>query len=317
MPIILCDISSYGLWFGDQEVSRRISAASLVSDVPGASASRRLPERELAMLGVTARPVHLLVAEHRLQRQSRDVVSHLWQPPRPRGTIVRLSKEVYALSPVACLVQMAARLDDVCLLRDLFHLCGAYRTWNGEVLERRPLSCRHEVWGYLRLVRGRRGVLRLRRLAGHVLDGSASPLETAAALLLTLPEEMGGYGLPEPVLNDELLLHSPVAREVRRPDISWPDRGVDVEVLSKKFHGSPDRLGPDSARKTHLQRAGMRVFDLTAYQMGRREEMDCFVASVRDALGLGPLIASPSSSDGRRRRLVEELLGRSSGAGWS
>lgn len=306
MAIILCDITAREFWFGDQRVVWDVPAAALLDAAPGAVASSRLPEEELFRLGILSRPVHLLVTEHRLQRSSASVASHLWAPPHPPGTFARLSKSVYMLGPAACLVQMASGMSDVELLTDLYKACGTYRTFGGELFERRPLQRRERLLAYVDSVRGRRGIRRLRALGAYVLEGSASPLETKAALTLVLPESMGGYGLPLPVLNRRVLVGACGRGEVRRPDMLWPERRVVVEVLGERFHGSPSRIGPDAARKTHLQKAGYAVFDLTAHQLGSRVEMDAFVTVLRDQLDLGswrPVVGWAERNEALRRQL--------------
>lgn len=307
-------MSAFGLWFGDQPVTRTIAPSSLLSHVDGARASRALPVREIKSLGVEGRPLHLLVPEHRLQRQSSSVVSHLWAPPYPSGTFVRLSREVYALSPIACLLQMASHLDAVSLARALFRMCGTYRTWQGEVMERRPLSTlavAREFMGSAE-VAGRPGAGRLRRLLRCVVDGSASPLETDAAILLLFPRSLGGYALPAPELNRRLRLRLPDGSvETRCPDLLWPRGGLAIEVQSRRYHG-PDRLGPDAARKTHLQGLGLDLFEVTEYQLQDPMETAVLVAEVVERLGLRRA-APPAAFVEKNAALHRALFGSAGG----
>ena len=106
MTLVLCDITALDFWLGDCPVTRTIAPASLCSWVNG-------------------------------------VVSHHVAPPYQQGAFTRLSADVYALTPLACIIRMARSLDDVQLLQLLYKLLGRYRTYGDDLYERTPFM----TWG--------------------------------------------------------------------------------------------------------------------------------------------------------------------------
>ena len=91
---------------------------------------------------------------------------------------------------------------------------------------------------------------RAAEVAGLLYEGSASPMETAIALLLTLPANLGGMGLPHAELNtpvDVSKWHGTLSdRDTVTPDMQWRALRVAIEYDSAEFH---ERLGPSRLEK--------------------------------------------------------------------
>ncbi|MBQ6491954.1 MAG: hypothetical protein IJI88_06725 [Atopobiaceae bacterium] len=101
-------------------------------------------------------------------------------------------------------------------------------------------------------------VIRARDALALAADNSASPMETVLFLLLTLPVEMGGFGLPRPVLNKTVGVDG---KDGLTPDLLWEDAGLAIEYESLEFHAGAgrDRTDHDVMRENELVTAGYCV----------------------------------------------------------
>lgn len=153
------------------------------------------------------------------------------------------------------------------------------------------------------------------RAADLAFDRSASPMETAVALMLTLPLEFGGFGLPRPDLN------APVdTAEVRgklsdsdevTPDELWRDRFVALEYDSVEFHGQlgPSQLTKDARRANVLTAMGYKVFRVTPGLVESLQGMKLLAQQLAHALGV--VLVEPSEMEMvRRRKLFIALMPR-------
>ena len=135
---------------------------------------------------------------------------------------------------------------------------------------------------------------RASKAARLAFDGSASPMETALALLFALPVEYGGFGLPRPVLN------APV-------DVSGY-RGA----LTDRDQVSPDFLwtekpGTDAVRANILTALGYRVFRATPQTVRSLAAVELLGRQLACALGV--VLEIPDEICAlRRRRLYAELM---------
>jgi len=91
---------------------------------------------------------------------------------------------------------------------------------------------------------------------------SASPMETALALMLTLPPKQGGYGIPQPELNSPLDQGDPNSL---KPDFLWREQGLAIEYDSDEFHAGAgaDKVEADIERANVLRAQGLTVLEIT------------------------------------------------------
>ena len=141
----------------------------------------------------------------------------------------------------------------------------------GDVVLRRGLGSRDELFTMIRWGRGRRGVVTARR-AFPMLDPRAeSPPESVVRCHLLLG------GIPRPVCNMDVIVDG---EWLARVDLAWPDERVIVEY-DGAVHGSERARRADAARRNLLQDAGWLVIVLTARDLSRPDDA---VALVRSAL---------------------------------
>lgn len=137
-----------------------------------------------------------------------------------------------------------------------------------------------------------RGVMRARQAVGYAFDGSASPMETGLVLMLTLPPELGGYGLPRPRLNErvpEVLESLPLSsqREII-VDLFWPEARLVLEYDGREFHEGRGaaKITADSERKNTLAALGYAVLSATSGQVTRMGHLDLLARQIAHLLGV-------------------------------
>ena len=157
------------------------------------------------------------------------------------------------------------------------------------------------------------GTRRARRVCDIAFDGSASPMETAVALILTLPLDFGGYGLEKPLLNHAIDVSGwrdvPLGVDAITPDLLWPDQRIVLEYDSAEFHPRDDvsRLGKDASRANALTALGWRVFRATPRLVGTIPSMTLLARQLACALDVGLVTPTPLQAI-RREKLFRQLM---------
>ena len=155
-----------------------------------------------------------------------------------------------------------------------------------------PILTRNHVDAFMDSVSYLYGRERLKRTLDLAFNHSASPMETALALMLSLPEAYGGYGLPKPKLNRELpvghheLLWSGGPRIT--PDLLWPDNKLVIEYDSNERHGSagPHKLADDATRTNVLTTLGYSVLRVTTLNIQSPSDTERLARQVSEKLGV-------------------------------
>ena len=145
----------------------------------------RMPELE----GI-ALPLHVIVPSQAARSRCGKVACHVSSAMFPRGSFVRIARNVLASSPELCFVQMASELSLPALIRLGFELCGTYGvatvgksgTSGSSAPSPLPPASRAS-WTKPRTMPG---TVKARKALKHLVAGSASPMETTLAMLLCL-----------------------------------------------------------------------------------------------------------------------------------
>jgi hypothetical protein len=226
-----------------------------------------------------ALPLHILVASDGARKEARNLRCHISSGVFPRNSFIRGDEGLVVSSPELCFVQMATELSFVELMMLGYELCGSYRIDKMSEPERGfrrdlPLTSVAALKSYLGRATGLKGCKNARRALPFITDGSASPMETALTLLLTLPYRLGGYGFAMPQLNCpiEVEVNAREASGRRRKityfgDLYWPDVRVDVEYDSDTWHLTSEQKAKDSTRQNALLSAGVVVLTVSRKQI--------------------------------------------------
>lgn len=261
--------------------------------------------------GVISEPVSFVVSRQADRRDSSRAHCHVHAGTFPSSSFVRLGKNVYISSPELCFVQMASCLPLSELLLLGYELCGTYTTQGDSFKQRPPLTSVSQIHGYLEKAGSIPGILKARRAAKYLADGSASPKESQLALLLGLPRAMGGYGLGIPLMNKEVSFlkgsRKATSSDTNYVDLCWPDAKLVVEYDSDLAHTGTKDIAHDAARRNALLAAGMTVITVTKEQLMSYGEMEKVAHVVAQHLGVR-IRSRARDETSKRKRLRWELL---------
>ena len=178
-----------------QAATRRARRALTSSERPTLSEGNRRPA------GCTL-PLRTLVGSVDVRTRTPAVLSSFCSV-LPERSFVDAGEGFLMSTPEFCFLQMANRLSLARLIMLGYELCGTYVLVDKGPAPRRdaPLTTVAKLRTFIEGTSNARGRKKALRALRYVLDRSASPMESALAMLLCLPYGLGGYGLPEPRLN--------------------------------------------------------------------------------------------------------------------
>lgn len=208
---------------------------------------------------------------------------------------------------------LPSELPTTKLLAIGFELCGTYRINPLDQIgfsKAEALCTPAEIEKVVQSITAR-GARRAERLAKYLISDSASPMETALALILTLPVRYGGYSIPQPVMNMLVPVKAGQGRgadkHYYRCDLAWPDRGVAVGYDSDAFHTGSDRIAADARRRNSLSYLGYRVITVGRQQMKSEAALNMVAVQIAKQLGVRLRPRSQNWAESRKR-LRQELL---------
>ncbi len=324
-------------------------------------------------------PLELAVFSESRKFQRKKCIARTMPKTLPARSVVRIDAGLYMVCPELIVLQMASRLSEVTLAQLIMELCGTYSLgpaggtdalgakevhtgdWDAYIwgsgdrnagkcaFDLEPVTTIERIRWYSQRVRVRGGAAKLRGALQIAMEGSASPPETIVALMLSLPREMGGYGLGRPSLNARLDVketeYGNVGKDVYFLDAFWQDAFADVEYESTSFHLDPvaalalvaartgdyetdDAIGAwrreyvmkadaDRRRLRDLQYLGIQVIPVTAFDLKgvyRLDQVARSLARCREratGVSMGMWAESLNEWDylEARRALLQELLG--------
>lgn len=284
MTIFVSHISALEFWRSPAAPANPI--ACRVERAPDRYFSQRAIQSfgEFASTYAITTPAHFAVANRAARGKSACARFHVWGNRSTAGLFVRVSKDVLVASPELCFVQMATSLSLIELIALGFELTGSYA---GTRFDRaKPLTTLAKLNACMLKLSGIHGRKKAVRALRYIQENSASPRETALAMLLALPRRMGGYGIPRATLNAPIRRTHIVAQRQNRNhhgtnpkrtfrcDLLWPDRKVAVEYDSDSFHTGAQSICRDAERRNELLSQGIAVITITNGQIINAHALD-------------------------------------------
>ena len=210
---------------------------------------------------------------HRLRSNSH--VSHLWSGPIPPGSFYELQPGVFVESPEFMFLRAASILNHTQLIAFGDELCGLYsfdaHEERGFRKREVPLCTKSQLEWYIATAKACRGQELATRALVHIVNKSASPMETYDEMAISLPYRIGGYNFSQPEMNRKIQLTPQAARIAKRHncylDMSWDGVLLDVEHHGKHDHSSEQAVMDDRARVNALKEMGYEVIELTNSQV--------------------------------------------------
>ena len=215
--------------------------------------------------------IHVLTLGAGTRRQSKHHSVHVWGGSVPNGSFYDLGNSVFVESPPFMFLAAASILSPAKLIAFGCELCGLYSFDNtqkrGFRKRKKPLTSVSRIRQYLDGAKGCHGRNNALSALAHVVDNSASPMETFDAMCMYLPYRLGGYCLVRPLMNYEVRLNDRAARIALRGtcylDMGYPKAHLDVEHHGKLDHSDPEDQASDRARVNALKEMGFEVIELT------------------------------------------------------
>ncbi|NLG10131.1 MAG: hypothetical protein GX562_01165 [Coriobacteriaceae bacterium] len=252
-------------------------------------------------------PLDVLIANKGAGVVNEIVHSHYCTRPLPGNSVVRIDQELLISTPEFCFLQNACSLPLEIQILLGYEFCGSYRmtrAFDGDDIHAidlesdtqstpKPLLLQHsdrsqsiaeqgfrsdchltsvfKMRVLLDKAAGFHGVKQARRALRHILENSASPMETRLSMLLTLPALLGGFNLPHPLMNSRIQVGKQNSRGANQQfyiaDLYWPEAKLAVEYDSDSFHTGAIQIAKDSMRRNALSYMGIKVIAITRKQL--------------------------------------------------
>lgn len=265
----------------------RFDASVLRDCVPTTKAIRYLAE----MFPFLDPVYHLLVSSRSEKRSSSLAKTHVSTYPFEEGSFIRVASGLYVPSPELCFVQVSCQELLLEAIREGHAFCGTFaldESSDTGLRERMPLATVDSIGHYARTHSRLPGSAKALRALSKVKEGSASPRESDLAMRLTLPNNLGGFGLDGASLNCRIKPSKRAAgysdREYYIGDLCWLDEKVVVEYDSN-LHLTPVQLARDAQKRAALEEDGFRVVTVTKLQLDSTMEMERVAKRVARCLG--------------------------------
>lgn len=233
-------------------------------------------------------PIHLMVPSNKQRVSKRLFAYSVFTKALPATAFRRLDKDFCVASPELCLLQAARAYSRIRLVELCMEMCGKYALDNnaerGFTSREHQLATPESISSFLQQMEGTPGASELSKMLKNVQEGSRSPMETRAYLLMCLPKRLGGYGLPKPVINQRIELSEEERAMSRRSyfecDLCWGDERVVVEYDGHADHAARIDRDRDSIKHNILLSKRYAVLTLTGGQIANIHAFDGVVRTV-------------------------------------
>lgn len=301
MKFLIGHSSSLEYWkLHDRTSDQDMSRAKHHFVKPSLASTSIFENAEVAQL---ERPVHFVVSHLETKPETLTYVCHGSKRSFTEKSALRIGKNLYVSTPEECFLQLASSFSLTQLIQAGFELCGSYAVHGDRLLVREPRMTVLSLNAYLARIGTYYGIRKARTAAQHLLNDSASPMETALSMLLCLPTSMGGYGLPKPHLNYPITQE----RKLYRCDLCWPDKNLALEYDSDLYHSSFEKLHADSTRRIQIEASRMHVISVSKRQLFDAGTFDRLAHAIAPYLGKR-LRIRVRDFPARRNRLRSEIL---------
>ena len=236
--------------------------------------------------------LHVLSFQRNARRSSESHLVRAWTQRVPDGAFFDLGTGAFVLSPEFIFLHIAAThsLAETIAYGD--EICGCYSfdsLSESGLRQRLPLTNTGKLWQFISSARGLPGHGKAVRAITHLVENSASPMETANEMFACLPYRMGGYCLHKPEMNYPVELSPEAARMTRKSmsyiDLCWPNHLVGIEHQGRRFHAGETSFAADRARMNALREMGFEVIEMTGNQIADLTTFESHVLYIAKRIG--------------------------------
>lgn len=217
----------------------------------------------MARIGLEEGPYHILVPAKRLCYARKDVIYHTRERPLPFQTLLRSEHGgplITGPELLFCDLALSPAYDTIDLIELGYELCGTYLIsdcWDGFVSNTVRATSTEKIRRVVDDLAGRPGIDTARKALRHVRDGSNSPMETALAMMLSLPKHLGGQNLGPVSLNHPVV----TIQGTKYVDVAFPEPKVELEYKGRDAH-SVEKTARDDRRQNTLSGSGWTILSV-------------------------------------------------------
>ncbi len=226
--------------------------------------------------------------------RTKGVICHILGQNLPYEHIDELTPGIFITDEAFTFVLAAEWMDRIEYLEYGYEVCGDYRMRLNPAdhyTEQPAATSKDEITELLDRHPGKPGATRARLALRHIYDHSASPMETASAIALSLSTSEGGVGIRRIELNKPLeipqrLWHCTKGRSLKIDAlVAYKRKELGIEYKGG-FHDEFERKGADAEREAVLSQMGYRIVTLTSAQFGSQLAFHRAMNNIREALGM-------------------------------
>lgn len=259
------------------------------------------------------KPIEILVSDAKKRRYSSEITCHVWKGALPRRGVLALGEGVFISSPEFTLLQQASQMHQANLCQMLGRYLGTWTPTKSKTSGqdmRAPLTSFETLKAFLKNIKGIRGAGNLRLAMAYTCEGAASAAETTLQLTLSLPPELHGLNIAQPIMNYEIDLSSEAQmlypHRTIRIDLCWPRKRFGLEYQGEN-HGN--RLGSDYARWFAAQTEKYELWFVAKEQLRSATQMMHIGREVAKRTGCG-LAEEFWPTENELQDLLDILAGR-------
>lgn len=300
MPIVLSHTSAIETWriLQANNARHQVSSSSpkTTEQLPSTSfiSKPAIPRRQVKELinrefPSLSEPAHILLPRECHPPDSLGgTIGHRTTLTYPSRSFRKVSDNIFLCSPELAFIQTATLVSLPQLISIGYELCGSY-AHEEQAGPSAPLTTPRKLASYCEKLTNADGAPVARKAARHILSRSASPMETAVSMELSLPYSLGGKNFPAPLLNHNVKLTDNAAiiagRRFLRYDLFWPEALLAVEYDSRQYHSSNAARIKDSRKRAASASMGITVIGITEKQFLNMLEFDEIAATLAKLLG--------------------------------
>lgn len=237
------------------------------------------------------------------------VACHVLGQNLPYDHIDELTPGIFITDEAFTFVLAAEWMDRIEHLEYGYEVCGDYRMGpraSNPYVELPATASKDQIVEILDQHPCKPGATRARLALRHIYDHSASPMESASAIALSLPTSEGGLGirgieLNKPLVIPKRLWHCTKARTLKIDAlITYQRKELGIEYKGG-FHDEAERKGADAEREAILAQMGYHIITLTSAQFASQLAFHRAMNGIREALGM------PRCTDAEYQRKQNEL----------
>lgn len=283
--------------------------------------ARPLSLREQAKIAEQAcaskMPIDVVTSSASKRYAADCVQSHVWGGPLVERWLFAIGNGLLVCRMPVVFSQLATSLDEIELARIAHEMTGTYgeASWEerGIAYNLRALVSVDELCRYAGATRslGIPGGARALSALRLVTEGSNSPRESDASILLGASRTFGGLGHGGFALNKRIRLPERLAQKIGQrvviPDFFWPN-GTLLEYDSNQEHNSPEAREHDERKRRAYQKEGLDCLTLTNSVLSSNSRLEAFAEDLAKSLGVRQRPPSDRMLE-RRADLRERLFG--------